>query len=431
MRIVFLHQNMPGQFKHLARKLAENEKNKVVFITKRKDRDIPNVTRVTYEPKRGAANETHRYLRMAEEGILHGQQVARVALTLREKGFTPDVIVAHPGWGEALYLKDIWPDAPLLNYFEFYYHAMGADVGFNPEEKVEIDDYCRIRTKNIVNFMALESADAGLCPTEWQYRQNPEEYKYKISVIHDGVDTFKCTPNLGAQLKMPNGKILGRRDEVITYIARNLEPYRGFPWFMEAVQEIQKRRPNAHVIIVGGDGVSYGRPLGNGKTYRQEAMEKVKIDPDRTHFLGNVPYNVFLSILQVSSAHVYLTYPFVLSWSMIEAMSSGCLVIGSRTPPVEEAIRDRVNGMLVDFFKPMEVADRVDEVMDHKDRFAEIRERARQTVLDNYDLEKCMAKQLTLIKNLALGHRPVVPPLPGKPGQPLFQRVKKSASDAA
>ena len=236
MRILFIHQNCPGQYKHIAKHLAANKKNQVVFIGKRNDRRIENCTHVVYKPKREAGRETHNYLRLAENGILHGQQVARACITLKEKGFTPDIIVCHPGWGEALYVKDIFPNAPLLNYFEFYYRSHGADVGFDPNEEISVDDMCRIRTKNIVNFMALEAADAGMSPTFWQYQQNPPEYHYKISVIHDGVDTKACRPNPDATLTLPNGTVLSAKDEVITYVARNLEPYRGFPQFMRAIE---------------------------------------------------------------------------------------------------------------------------------------------------------------------------------------------------
>ncbi|MEO0393246.1 MAG: glycosyltransferase, partial [Pseudomonadota bacterium] len=350
---------------------------------------------------------------------------------LKEKGFTPDVIVAHPGWGEALFAKDIFPDTPLLNYFEFYYRAYGADVGFNPEDEISVDDKCRIRVKNTVNFLALEAADAGMSPTFWQYSRNPEEFHYKISVIHDGIDTNMCRPDPRATLTLDDGRVLSRDDEVITYVARNLEPYRGFPQFMCAVEMLQKERPNAHFVIVGADGISYGRAPKEGGTWKEKCLAEVSLDMDRVHFLDSVPYVRFAEVLRVSAAHIYLTYPFVLSWSMMEAMSSGCLIVGSRTAPVEEVIRDGENGLLVDFFKPEEVVEQVVRVLEHPDQMQDIRDAARQTVMDHYDLEKCLAGQITMIKNLVNGHRPVMHHPRWEPGKPVFEKPKATGSGKA
>jgi glycosyltransferase involved in cell wall biosynthesis len=420
MRILFIHQNCPGQYKHIAQRLAANKQNQVVFIGKRGDRKIENVTHVVYKPKREPTPNIHRYLALAEQGILHGQQVVRACIGLKEKGFVPDIICAHPGWGEALYAKDVFPNTPLLNYFEFYYRARGADVGFDPSEELTIDDLCRIRTKNIVNFMSLESADAGMSPTFWQYQQNPAEYHYKISVIHDGIDTNVCKPDADAVFTLPNGRILTRKDEVITYVARNLEPYRGFPQFMRAVEKLNKERPNADIIIVGADGVSYGKKPPEGGTWKEKLLKEVTINPDKVHFIGHVPYDQFLAVLKVSSAHIYLTFPFVLSWSMMEAMSTGCAIIGSNTQPVQEVIRHGENGLLVDFFKPDEVVDAAVRILDHPDRMADIRRAARETALETYDLEKCLAKQVTLMKNLVNGHRPLVNDPRWRPGVPVL-----------
>ena len=423
MNYLFVHQNMPGQYKHICQRLAADPDNRVVFITKREGLELPNITKVLYKPNREPAETTHRYIRDAERGILHAQEVARKALALKGQGFVPDIIIGHPGWGETLYLKDVFPDTPLLGFFEFYYHAVGADVGFDPDNQPSLDTHCRIRTKNIVQFMGLESSDAGMSPTFWQYQQYPEEFRHKISVIHDGIDTRVCSPDPGASLEIRNvdGSVstLRQGDEVVTFVVRNLEPYRGFPQFMRAAEIILKRRPNARIIIIGGDEVSYGRALPEGQTYRRQMLDEVDLDLSRVFFLGRVPYSTFLKVIQVSGVHVYLTFPFVLSWSMLEAMSSECLVVASATQPVTEVIEDGVNGLLVDFFDHRAVADRVDEVLDHKDRMAAIRKKARATVVQTYELEDCLAAQLKLIADLVAGKRPV----PGGPaGKPLYRK---------
>ena len=195
-------------------------------------------------------------------------------------------------------------------------------------------------------------------------------------------------------------------DEVVTYVARNLEPYRGFPVFMRAVEEICRRRPKAHVLIVGADGVSYGRSLPDGQTYREKALSEVEIDPARVHFLGRLSYEQYLKVLQVSAVHVYLTYPFVLAWSMLEAMASECLIVGSETAPVKEVIRDGENGLLVDFYDHLAIADRIDEVLDHEDRMADIRTRARRTIVRGYGLDKCLRDQIRMVESLAESRRP-------------------------
>ena len=425
MNYLFIHQNMPGQYKHIVARLANNKKNKVVFITKRQNVEIPNVVKVLYKPRRTAQKTTHDYIASFENGVLNGQQVVRVAQSLKNEGFTPHIVIGHPGWGEMLYIKDVFPDVPMLSFFEFYYRSHGANIGFDPEYPVSLNEMCQIRTTNLVNMMSLESADAGVSPTYWQYQGYPPEFRYKLSVIFDGIDTRVCVPDPKAALDVGGGKVLTRADEVVTYVVRNLEPYRGFPTFMRAAELICKRRPNAHIVLLGGDKVSYGTRLPGGQTFRRKMLEEVTIDEDRVHFLGILPYEKYLSVLRVSSAHVYLTYPFVLSWSMIEAMSSECLVIGSSTPPVLEVIEDRHNGLLVDFFSPEDVADRVDEVLGHPDEMREIRQRARQTVIERYDLEKCLDRQMTLIRNLVMGHRPQ-PPAPNyTPGAPVMAPAKR------
>lgn len=248
-------------------------------------------------------------------GALNAQQVARLAIDLKKSGFVPDAMIGHNGWGEIWYLKDVFPDVPLLGYFEFFYRLKGADVGFDPNDPPHFDAAPRIRTKNLGNLLALHTADLGQCPTLWQKSLYPEEYQGKLRVVHEGIDTQAVVPNPQAQLKLPNGCTLSAGDEVVTYVARNLEPYRGFPIFMRALPEILARRPKAQVVIVGGDEVSYGSRLPPGQTYRQRLLEELgdAIDLSRIHFLGKLPYPSFLQVLQVSRAHVYLTYLFVLS----------------------------------------------------------------------------------------------------------------------
>jgi glycosyltransferase involved in cell wall biosynthesis len=338
---------------------------------------------------------------LTEEGIINGQAVARAAVELKEEGFEPHVVIAHMGWGEALYLKTVWPRTRLLGYFEWYYRPFGSDVDFDPAKPPTLDDVCRIETRNALHLLNLQTADWGLSPTRWQREQHPAEYTGKISVIHDGVDIEKVRPDRDLTIQLRDGSELRAGDEIVTYVARNLEPYRGFPTFMYAAERILKRRPKARILVVGDDGVSYGSRRRDGKTYRQHYLEKTDLDLSRIHFLGRVPYGKYLQVLQLSGVHLYLTVPFVLSWSMLEAMAAGCVVVASRTPPVEEVIKDGKNGLLVDFFSPDELADKVDTVLDDPEQMQAMRNAARQTVVRRYALENCIKQQIQLINKLA------------------------------
>ncbi len=401
MKVLFIHQNFPGQYLHLARYLGADPANQVVFITQRRDASLPGVTKVVYQPSRPVTSNIHHYLKDTEAGILNAQAVARAALDLKKSGFVPDVIFGHNGWGEIWYVKDVFPNIPLVGYFEFFYRAQGADVGFDSTQQMNFDTMPRVRTKNIGNLLALDSADLGQCPTQWQKSRYPQRYHSMLQVVHEGIDTAIVAPNPHARLPIPGSEVeLTSDDEVVTYVARNLEPYRGFPNFMRSLPAILQQRPNAQVVVIGGDGTSYGPGLPNGQTFREQMLAELgdAIDLQRVHFLGKVPYSTYLSALQISSAHVYLTYPFVLSWSMLEAMSAGCLIVGSRTSPVEEVLRDKENGLLVDFFSPDEIARLVIEVLGNKNQYDAIRCNARRTIIENYDLKNiCLPKQLKLL----------------------------------
>jgi glycosyltransferase involved in cell wall biosynthesis len=404
MKVLFVHQNFPGQYLHLARHFGGQSGHQAVFITQRKDGELPGVRKLVYKPRRTITPQVHHYLRESEAAVLNAQEVARIALDLRKAGFIPDVMLGHNGWGEIWYLKDIFPEAQLIGYFEFFYRMTGADVGFDPEEPVTVDTAPRLRTKNLGNLLALDTADLGQCPTEWQKSVYPRRYHSTLNVIHEGVDSELAQPNVRAKVLLQELKLeLSAGDEIVTYVARNLEPYRGFPSFMRSLPKVLAARPNARVLIVGGDEVSYGARLPPGDSYKKRMLAELgdSIDLSRVHFLGKIPHNAFIKVLQVSRVHVYLTFPFVLSWSMLEAMAAGCLVVGSRTPPVEEVLCHGGNGLLVDFFSPDDIADRVIEALEDRRAFDSLRQNARQTVLERYDLRSvCLPAHLRLLNAL-------------------------------
>ncbi len=403
MKILFVHQNFPGQYLHLASHLGAIPGNEVVFITQRQNATLPGVRNIIYKPHRGITKNLHHYLVDTEAGLLNAQTVARIALDLKEAGFIPDVMLGHNGWGEIWYLKDVFPEVPLIGYFEFFYRYHGADVGFDPDENKIFDTAPRVRTKNLGNLIGLDAADYGQTPTQWQRSLYPAEYQAMMYVVHEGIDTQIVVPAPNGRLRLPDAGIeLTLDDEVVTYVARNLEPYRGFQSFMRSLPAILEQRPNAQVLIVGGDEVSYGHKLPDGQTHRQRMLAELgsSLDLKRVHFLGKVPYPTYLTVLQVSRVHVYLTYPFVLSWSMLEAMAAGCLLVASKTAPVEEVIREGENGLLVDFFSPADIAARVVAVLEAgRNGYADIRRNARSTIVGKYDLKTiCLPAQLNLLE---------------------------------
>ncbi|KGF71964.1 glycosyl transferase family 1 [Neosynechococcus sphagnicola sy1] len=406
MRVLFLHTNFPAQYRHVALALSQDPKNQVVFGTQNQEVELGGIRKAIFQPSREAHPSTHHYIRPLESAVLNGQAVFRLANQLQAAGFVPDVICGHSGWGPTLYMKDVFPKTPLLCYFEWFYHARGSDADFDPAAPLAMDDLPRIRTKNAPILLDLYSCDRGLSPTHWQQSQFPPEFHSKISVLHDGVDTNYFRPNPGSKLVLPNLD-LSQVDELITYVSRGMEPYRGFPQFIEALAHIQQRRPHCHAVIVASERVCYGKSLPNGISYKDYMLKKVPLDLSRVHFVGTLPYGLYLKVLQASSAHIYLTKPFVLSWSMIEAMSAGCLVVGSATAPVKEVIQDGKNGLLFDFFSPTQLADRIDEVMNHPTRLASLRVNARTTALENYALAKLLPQHLQLIQNVA--QRSLVP----------------------
>ncbi|HEY1103191.1 MAG TPA: glycosyltransferase family 4 protein [Burkholderiaceae bacterium] len=413
MNVLFIHQNFPGQFKFLAPALVR-QGHQVTALTLRQiaEPHWQGVRIVRYQLNRGSTPNIHPWVSDFEAKTIRAEACFRAALAMKAQGFTPDVIVAHPGWGESLFLKDVWPHAKLGMYCEFFYRPEGADVGFDPEfPATDPGSICRLRLKNLNNLLHFEAADAGISPTHWQASTFPTPFRDRITVIHDGIDTQAVRPNPAASLTLTTREgvqqTLTRGDEIVTFVNRNLEPYRGYHMFMRALPDILRRRPHARVLIVGDDGVSYGARPGDGKSWKEifatEAQTRISsADWERVAFLGKIPYPHFVSLLQLSTVHTYLTYPFVLSWSLLEAMSAGCAIVGSNTSPLHEAIRHDETGLLVEFFDVAALADTVCALLQDSVARARLGARARQFAQAHYDLENiCLPAQLAWVQRLA------------------------------
>lgn len=402
MNIIFLHRSFPAQFKYIAHELAQDPNNNVVFITNSETFEIEGITKFIYTPK-AVELDSIDYLGGYKSAVEHGKAAAEVALLLKQNGFKPDVIYGHSGWGPTLFMKDVFPDVPLICYFEWFANADGADTGFGG---VEISQIQRegVRCSNAQILMDFCSCDAGISPTNWQKQQFPKEFYDKIKVIHDGVETDFYEPNENAKFLIEDKNlVLTSRDEVITYATRGMEPYRGFPQFMEAVEKLLKKRPNAHFLIAGEDKVFYRDPLEKG-TYKELMLEKLDIDTSRVHFVGGLTYVDYLKLLQISSVHVYLTVPYVLSWSILDAMSAGCCIVSSDTASVREVIKDNYNGLLAGFYNIDEIVEKVEYALDNPQKMQEIRNNARKTILDKYALKDLLPQHIQYIENLIKKH---------------------------
>lgn len=391
---LFIHQNFPGQFVHIAPALAAAGHRVVALGTA--GRNVPGVQYLRYEPARPPGGAPVRGDLAAK--LARAEGCASAMLALKAQGLQPDVIVAHPGWGEALFCKDVWPQARLVVFAEFYYTVDGSDYAFDPEFQADTPAArMRLRLKNTALLHALAAADAAYAPTHWQKSQVPAEFQHKVQVIFDGIDTQLVKPAAGVSVRLKRDNLtLSRADEVITFVNRNLEPYRGFHSFMRALPDMLARRPRAHVLIVGRDGVSYGsRPKGGG-SWKDAMLREVgaSLPADRVHFLGPLPYTQYLQVLQISTCHVYLTYPFVLSWSCLESMSAGNVVVASDTAPVREVIEDGRNGLLTGFFDGPAMATRVADVLAAPGDHAALSAAARATVQTRYDLKSVCLPQL-------------------------------------
>ena len=403
-RILFIHQNFPGQFVHLAQELVRlGCEVKALAIEQRAVPEGVDVRRYEVRPETLLPRED-----IGADMEVKTRRALACAAAMRQlagEGFQPALIVAHPGWGESLFCKDVWPDAVLVAYGEFYYQADGADFGFDPEfSRPTVDSRMRLRMRNTALLHAYQAADAILCPTQWQRSCLPREFQAKATVIFDGVDTRVVRPEPNAFVRLGrSGLQVGRKDSVLTFVNRNLEPYRGFHVFMRALPEILARNPRTRCVIVGDDSVSYGTPPRSHRTWREAMLQEVgsRLPTDRIHFVGRVPYADYLRLLQVSTCHAYLTYPFVLSWSCIEALACGCRVVASDTQPVREVITPGHNGLLFDFFDAAGLARTVSEVLQDPRAYDPLAATAVREARAKYDLETvCKPQQVQWLASL-------------------------------
>ncbi|MFO7629661.1 MAG: glycosyltransferase family 4 protein [Prochlorococcaceae cyanobacterium] len=406
MQVLFVHQNFPGQYRHLAAALRQRG-DQVLAIGGPTAQALPGIPLHRYDPlPAGGVPACHPWAADFQTKILRAEAVGRLLARLIGEGLQPDLVVGHPGWGELLGIKDLLPAVPVLHQVEFVYQMDGGDVGFDPEfSSPDWAARTRLRLKRAPQLLAFHDLDWGLAPTAWQASTAPAEFRDRISVIHEGIDTELIAPRPDSSISLQRAGVSFRPgDELVSFVARNLEPYRGFHGFMRMLPRLQQLRPNAHVLIVGAEGVSYGSPPPGGGSWKQLMLQELggRLDLSRIHFVGQVPHPVLHDLFRVAACHVYLTYPFVLSWSLLEAMACGAVVIGSATPPVQEVIRHGENGLLVDFFAGEALAQQIAAVLADPAAHRPLGEAARRDAVAGYDLRTvCLPRQLELLDRLA------------------------------
>ncbi len=406
MKFLFVHQNMPGQYRELVQWLAAQGRHQIYFLTQRKNApNIPGVETRKYAPHRVANKDSYGLSKVWEDATGAGFGAAVAAKQIEQKeGFKPDIIIGHVGWGELTFFKQVWADVPIIGFFEYYYNLTGGSVGFDPSEPISDHAPFLMQARNAVPLANIETVDQGHCPTIWQRDRFPTSFHDRMYVCHDGIRTDKLLPNPKVKLGLGRlGREVTRQDEIITYVARNLEKTRGFHTLMRALPRILKERPNARVLIVGGNDTSYGGKSKHPGGLRAEMEAEVgkDVDWDRVHFFGQVPYPEYQRLIQLSRCHIYLTMPFVLSWSLLESMSMGATMVAADVAPVREAITHGQTGLLVDFFDHDALATQVIDVVSKPKEFAHLGTAARAHVVEKYDfLTRCLPEHIAQINAL-------------------------------
>ena len=387
--ILFVHTNFPAQFRGLAEALPKRG-HRCAAISSRTGTETGSVALRRWTLNRGTSPGIHRLAIRAEADLMRGAAAAEAALALRSAGFSPDLVIAHPGWGESLFLRELFPSACQILYGEFYYRGSGADVGFDPEfGPVPVAEAMRVYAKNPTGAAAYAEADLIVSPTAFQASLFPAAFRDRIRIVHDGIDTAAIAPHVPVPVLLPDGTRLDPSTPLVTFVNRRFEPMRGFHGFMRALPSFLAQVPSARAVLIGADEPGgYGSPAGDGTTWKARLLQELdgRLDLSRVHFTGRLPHRQMHDVMRLGAAHIYLTYPFALSWSMIEAMALGCFVIGSRTPPVQEVIKDGENGRLVDMFDSGSLADLMAEACRAgRPAQAALRQAARRTAVARYD----------------------------------------------
>ena len=401
--VLFVHNNFPAQFRDLAETLM---KRGVVCaaIGSSTAAVLPDLATGRYSISRSSTPDIFPLTVRAESDLIRAKDALRIARAFKERGFDPEIIVGHNGWGETILLDEAFPDARQVLFSEFFYHGRGLDIDFDLEFKAPSDDAILLgKTLNATMALSLTDADAIVCPTRFQASTLPSVFQPLVRIIHEGIDTDAIRPGTASQVVLPDGRELPAGAPVITYANNHMEPLRGLHIFARALPRLLSEVPEAQVLIFGEETPRpYGGLPNDGRGWVETCFEGVAYDPARVHFMGKTPHAVMLAAFQRSTAHVYYSYPFVLSWSIVEAMASGCYVIGSDTAPVRDAIEDGVNGRLLPFFDVAALSDALIDACRNPQASAPLRLAARQTAVEKFARTRGRAAWLDLLTEMGL-----------------------------
>jgi glycosyltransferase involved in cell wall biosynthesis len=405
--VLFVHNNFPAQFRGLVEALLARGVP-CAAIGSATAPGVEGMPLGRYATRRGTTEGIFPFAVRAEADLIRGADALRVGRSLKDAGLDPQVIVGHPGWGETVFLDELWPDAKRVMFSEFFYKGRGLDIDFD-EEFFQTTEQAVLagKAKNAVMTLALAEADVIVTPTEFQGSVLPAVFRPRLRVIHEGVDTDAIRPGPpGASAEpfaLPDGRVIAPGAPVITYANNHMEPLRGLHIFARALPRLMAEVPDAQVLMFGADAPRpYGGSPPDGRTWREVIFEGLEIDAGRLHFLGKAPHEQMLAALRLSAVHVYYTYPFVLSWSLVEAMASGCYVIASDTPPLHDAIEDGVNGRLLPFFDVDALAQAMIDACRDPAASAALRAAARATAVAKFSRADGLAAWMQVLRELGV-----------------------------
>jgi glycosyltransferase involved in cell wall biosynthesis len=401
--VLFVHNNFPGQFGDLARTLVARGVP-CAAIGQHHAPGIEGVRIARYGLQRGTTPGILSEAVRAEADLIRAKATFEAARALRAEGWDPAAIVFHPGWGEAAYLAEVFPQAKQLAFAEFYYHGHGYDVGFDPEFlTVDQDTVLKVEAKNAVMAMAYARADAIVAPTAFQAGSLPVAFRERTRIVHEGIDVEAVRPGPAEPFALDDGRVIAPGTPVITHVNNNMEPLRGLHILARALPRLLAEQPDAQVLVIGkAEARAYGGDAPGGGTWKDACFAGVDYDPARVHFLGKVAHERMLAALRLGVAHVYYTYPFVLSWSLVEAMASGCHVIASDTPPLRDAIEDGVNGRLLPFFDVDALSQAMIDACRDPAAAAPLRAAARATAVAKFSRAKGREAWLSLLREMGV-----------------------------
>jgi glycosyltransferase involved in cell wall biosynthesis len=405
--VLFIRNGVSGRFAFLAQALLARG-DRCALINGPGGSAIPGVATFTWNIDRQPPDYEFSPATRPNEDLLRAFAAVRAAEHIRNEGFVPDLIVGHSGWGEMALLREVFPKARQIQLAEYYYRSRGTDIDFDPEfADLTLGKAVTVAAKNAVLSMSLASADRIVTPTAFQASVLPPAFAAMARVIHEGVDTNLARPRPDVKLQLSSGMVLDRSSPVVTFVNRSFEPLRGFHTFMRALPHLLDGAPDVQVLVIGADSPNiYGMPPAAGGAWKEVMLAEMgdRIDPARVNFVGSLPYDQLISVLSISTAHVYLTYPFVLSWSLLDAMACECLLVGSDTAPVREVIKHGETGLLVDFFDHRALAETLIEACRNSDAYAPLRRAARSKVVAEYDRTSvCEPAWLALIDEVLSG----------------------------